>query len=119
MTYLLLRIALVAGAVYGTQELGIWDSVDQSVLLYESAKREIQPMAEDLMEHFCSWRCDKGCEAKEVVAKPWRETMVDAWNDTVKKTFHLLGVEVPSYYHRFTEDLGHSIDDAVHKGKHR
>ncbi|KAH8242027.1 hypothetical protein KR038_007891 [Drosophila bunnanda] len=113
MAFLLFRIGLVAGAVYMTQQMGIWDSTDNTVLLFEDAKREIQPIAENLMDRFCIWRCDKGSGGKEVEVKPWRESMVDAWNDTVKKSFYVLGVEMPSFYHRFADDLGETIDYVV------
>ncbi|KAH8356676.1 hypothetical protein KR200_010149 [Drosophila serrata] len=116
MAFLLFRIAFVAATVYATQEMGIWNSTDETVLLFEDAKREIQPMAEDLMQRICIWRCDKGYEDKDVEVKPWRESMVDAWNDAVKKSFHVLGVEMPSYYKRFADDLGHSIDNGTKEG---
>ncbi|XP_017032707.1 MICOS complex subunit MIC13 homolog QIL1 [Drosophila kikkawai] len=113
MAFLLFRIALVAGTVYATQELGIWDSADHTVILFENAKREIQPFAKDLMHRFCSWRCDKDCEDKQTEVKPWRESMVDAWNETVKRSFCVLGVKLPSYYHRFSEDFAQGLDDMV------
>ncbi|EDV45290.1 uncharacterized protein LOC6555988 [Drosophila erecta] len=111
MAFFLIRLALVAGAVYGTQELGVWESSDHTQVLFEGAKREVSPYAEDLMNRFCCWRCDKCNEAAEV--KPWQESMVDAWNETIKKTFNALGVRVPFYYKRFSEDFQQGIDDLV------
>lgn len=113
MAFFLIRLALVAGAVYGTQELGIWESSDHTTVLFEGAKREVSPYAEDLMNRFCCWRCDK-CK-EDVQVKPWQESMVDAWNETIKKTFNALGVQVPFYYKRFSEDFQQGIDDLVNE----
>ncbi|KAH8352908.1 hypothetical protein KR084_007217 [Drosophila pseudotakahashii] len=115
MAFLLIRLALVAGAVYGTQELGIWESADHTQELLEEAKREVSPLTEDLMNRFCCWRCEK-CDP-DVEVKPWQESMVDAWNETVKKTFNALGVQVPSYYNRFSEDFQQTIDDLVNNSE--
>jgi len=115
MAFFLFRLALVAGAVYGTQELGIWESADHTQELFEDAKREVSPFAEDLMGRFCCWRCEK-CDP-DVEVKPWQESMVDAWNETVKKTFNALGVQVPLYYNRFSEDLQQGIDDLVNNNE--
>ncbi|XP_017097288.2 uncharacterized protein [Drosophila bipectinata] len=108
---LLFRLALVAGTVYGTQELDIWGPSTNSVDLLKAAKKELGPYAEDWKQSFCCWRC-KACK-DEPVDKPWRETLVDAWNDTIKKAFTALGVDVPNYYKRFQNDLADGIDDVV------
>ncbi|XP_017076281.2 uncharacterized protein LOC108111356 [Drosophila eugracilis] len=112
MASFIIRLALVAGAVYGTKELGIWKSADYTQDLYEDAKREVGPPTEDLMSRFCCWRCEN-CDP-DVEVKPWQESMVDAWNEAVKKTFNALNVQVPLYYNRFSNDLQQSIDDLVH-----
>ncbi|KAH8249111.1 hypothetical protein KR032_006000 [Drosophila birchii] len=118
MAYLLFRIALVAGVVYGTKAAGIWGSAEDSVVLYENARRQILPIADKLMDRLCCFRC-KDSKPKEIEVKPFRESMRDAWNDTVKKSFYLLGIDIPIYYHRFTDDLGHTLDNMSSKdGKH-
>lgn len=109
MAFLLFRLALVAGAVYGTNELGVWDSADRTVVLFADAKRQISPYTEDMMHRFCCWRCDKCSDETEV--KPWRESMVDAWNETVKKTFYAMGVQAPDYLDRFADDVGQGMDN--------
>ncbi|XP_052852861.1 uncharacterized protein LOC128262568 [Drosophila gunungcola] len=111
MAFLLLRVALVAGAVYGTHELGIWESSRHTQELFEGAKREVSPITAVLMNRFCCWRCEK-CDP-DVEVKPWRESMVDAWNESVKKTFNALGVQVPKYFKRFSQDMQQGFDDLV------
>ncbi|XP_017115739.1 uncharacterized protein LOC108138158 [Drosophila elegans] len=111
MAFLLLRVALVAGAVYGTQELGIWENSRHTQELFEGAKREVSPITAYLMNQFCCWRCEK-CDP-DVEVKPWQESMVDAWNESVKKTFNALGVQGPKYFNRFSQDMQQGFDDLV------
>ncbi|XP_017057314.1 uncharacterized protein LOC108098710 [Drosophila ficusphila] len=109
MAFFLIRLAIVAGVVYGTQELGFWDSAGHSQDLLDEVKREVKPVSENMMNRFCCWRCEN-CDRDKGV-KPWQESMVDAWNESVKKTFTTLGVHVPFYYNRFREDFQKGIDD--------
>uniref|UniRef100_A0A6P4E207 MICOS complex subunit MIC13 n=1 Tax=Drosophila rhopaloa TaxID=1041015 RepID=A0A6P4E207_DRORH len=111
MAFFLIRLAMVAGAVYGTMELGVWESSRHTEELFEGAKREVSPFTKDLMNSFCCWRCEK-CD-QDVEVKPWRESMVDAWNESVKKTFNTLGVHVPKYFNRFSQDVQQGLDDLV------
>ncbi|KAH8413516.1 hypothetical protein KR009_011909 [Drosophila setifemur] len=108
---LIFRVGLVAGTVYATQKMGIWGSPEHSQDLMALANKELGPYADDLKQKFCCWRYEN-CTGEEMET-PWKESMVDAWNDTIKKTFNVLGVKLPFYCNRFTDDLARGIDDVV------
>ncbi|EDV31411.1 uncharacterized protein Dana_GF14564 [Drosophila ananassae] len=108
---LIFRLALVAGTVYATKELDIWGPASNSEDLIKAAKKELGPYAENMKQSVCCWRC-KTC-TEVTVDKPWRESFVDAWNDTIKKAFNGLGIDVPVYFRRFQDDVANGIDDLV------
>lgn len=102
--WLLTKIAIVAGTVYVTKELGIWDSPDRTALIYEDLKCEIKPYTENFMQKYCKVSRDS--------TKPWRESWIDAWNHSIKAGFIALS-RMPQYCTRFSEDLQNSINHFI------
>ncbi|KAL7737210.1 hypothetical protein ACLKA6_005397 [Drosophila palustris] len=102
--WLLTKIAIVAGTVYLTREFGVWDSPDTTALIYEDIKCELKPYTKHLMEKYC--------KVNKESTKPWRESWIDAWNDSIKNGFIALS-RMPQYCARFSEDLQNSINHFI------
>ncbi|XP_030557632.1 uncharacterized protein LOC115760454 [Drosophila novamexicana] len=101
---ILVKLALVAGTVWLTKEIGVWDGPDTTAEIYEGVKYQIKPFAEDLKERYCSKYC-----GTNKPTKPWRESFVDAWNDSIKEGF-LTANRLPKYCYRFTDDVQKTIN---------
>ncbi|XP_030386839.1 uncharacterized protein LOC115633515 [Scaptodrosophila lebanonensis] len=110
MIVLVIKLALVAGTFYITKEMGVWSNPDRTSMLYEDAKCQLKPYTDNLMRRYCCWDCEP-CIEKE--PKPWRESWVDAWNDTIRKCFDALE-RTPHYCQRFTDDVQRTIDNLIH-----
>ncbi|XP_068147003.1 MICOS complex subunit MIC13 homolog QIL1 [Drosophila tropicalis] len=107
----IIKVAIVGGTIYATKELGVWDSSDVTSGIYEDAKSQIKPYGTQLMDKHCCKVCEI-CQGPS--PKPWRESMVDAWNDTVKKTFDTF-LQLPTYCRRFSEDVQETIQTLFQK----
>ncbi|XP_022229892.1 uncharacterized protein LOC111079163 [Drosophila obscura] len=107
----LVKLGVVAGVALATQQMGIWESPEHSAVILENAKEHLRPYAKDLKDRICCWKCQDKCK-EELEPKPWRESFVDSWNDTIKKAFLILN-QVPTYYHHFAEDMETAVSDLV------
>ncbi|SPP82202.1 MICOS complex subunit MIC13 homolog QIL1-like [Drosophila guanche] len=103
------KLGVVAGVAFATKQLGVWESPEHSAVLVESARERLRPYAQDLKDRICCWKCQEKC-MEELEPKPWRESFVDSWNDTIKKAFLYLN-QVPTYFHHFMEDVEKAVAD--------
>ncbi|BFF94447.1 MICOS complex subunit MIC13 homolog QIL1-like [Drosophila madeirensis] len=105
------KLGVVAGVAFATKQLGVWESPEHSAVLLENARESLRPYAQDLKDRICCWKCQEKC-MEEFEPKPWRESFVDSWNDTIKKAFHFLN-QVPTNFHHFMEDVEKAVTDLV------
>lgn len=103
---LVTKLAIVAGAVYMTREMGIWDSPERAVEIFNDIKSELVPCIENFKQKYCSRYCVIG--SGEV--KTLRETWIDAWNDSLKFIFLKLSY-MPEYCEKFKNDVQNSFRD--------
>lgn len=94
------KLAIVFGAVYVTRQIGIWDSSDRAAEIYYDIKSDLLPCVENLKKQFCSRYCVIGTNEM----KPFRETWIDAWNESLKIIFLRLSL-LPEYWEKFTNDV--------------
>lgn len=101
----LIKLALVAGTVWFTREIGVWEGADKTAEVYEDIKVRLTPIAEDLKQKYCS----KCCTENKKNARPWREAFVYVWNESVREGFTIVA-RYSHYCHRFTEDLQNALN---------
>lgn len=104
VVWILTKIAIVAGTVWLTKRLGVWDNPDTTALIYEDIKCQLKPYTEDLRHKYC--------KANQESTQPWRESWKDAWNDSIKHGFIALS-RTPQYCSRFSEDLQRTVDQFI------
>ncbi|XP_051861952.1 MICOS complex subunit MIC13 homolog QIL1 [Drosophila albomicans] len=108
MAWLLTKIAIVAGTVWATRELGVWDSPDRTTLIYEDAKCQMQPYVEKMKQKYCN----VFCSVNKNSTKTWRESWIDGWNDSVRTGFIEIS-RMPQYCSRFTEDVQDTLNQLI------
>ncbi|XP_068147001.1 uncharacterized protein [Drosophila tropicalis] len=120
------KFALVAGTIYITKELGVWDSPrnatnekgeikqipnipeankrkDKSNILFDDDdKKDLQRKMDEYKKKYCH----KGGICEPPPPKPWTESVADAWADTIKALKKL-----PGYWSQAFKDIGESICD--------
>lgn len=102
---IIIKLALVAGTVWLTKEMGVWDNPDITAGIYEDMKCQLKPYADDIKQKYCS-TCSETNKEKTML---WRESFVDAWNVCIKEGFRVVN-RFPKYCHRFTDDVNRTIN---------
>lgn len=101
---IIIKLALVAGTVWITKKIGVWDNPDTTAAIFEDIKCKLNPYVDDLKLKYCS----KYCKTSEKNTMLWRETFVEAWNASIKEGFLVVN-RFPKYCLRFTDDVNETI----------